>query len=157
MPDAASRVTCFKTPSPKHPIPVAHGQAYRRREKELRDAPRRRVAERHERFALPPELEHHRIDGVFLVDDGETEFIAVVRFGQGVAVAAQAVEGAGGEEDARGAGADGGGADYAVDDGGDDGDSAADEGDYEGGLGGGSGGDGEGGVVGSSVVGWGSQ
>lgn len=81
---------------------------------------------------------------------------ALEEFG-GVAVAAQAVEGAGGEEDARGAGADGGGADYAVDDGGDDGDSAADEGDYEGGLGGGSGGDGEGGVVGSSVVGWGSQ
>ena len=76
---------------------------------------------------------------------------ALEEFG-GVAVAAQAVEGAGGEEDARGAGADGGGADYAVDDGGDDGDSAADKGDYEGGLGGGSGCDGEGGVVKSPVL-----
>ena len=71
----------------------------------------------------------------------DSEAVAALEEFGGVAVAAQAVEGAGGEEDARGAGADGGGADYAVDDGGDDGDSAADEGDYEGGLGGGSGGD----------------
>jgi hypothetical protein len=87
----------------------------------------------------------------------DAEAVAALEEFGSVAVAAQAVEGPRGEEDAGGAGADGGGADYAVDDGGDDGDSAADEGDYEGGLGGGSGCDGEGGVVGSSVVGRESQ